>query len=130
MIWWTFLGRCGSLAYLKRMPVNCNKKEDVLFQPGDAACSGKRKLGTQMKGTIPKNIDRIGIAHLEVESLDTALMDARSRFGLFITKKERSRCQGEYKEKSTLLDGAYSELKPAQDVLSKSMTQHRTLHEK
>ena len=100
-------------------------EEDVLFQRADAAFSGKRKLGSQKKDTIPSNIERMSIAHLEVESLDAALQDARCRLAQSNTKTERSGCQREFKEKTTLLDGAYSELKHAQDALTKSIKQKK-----
>ena len=50
--------------------------------------SGKRKLGPQKKATIPKNIDRMSIAHLQVESVDAALKGTKKGFASS-NKKER-----------------------------------------
>ena len=86
--------------------------------------SGKRKLGPQKKATIPKNIDRMSIAHLQVESLDAALKETKKAFASF-NKKERGQLKREFKEKSNLMDVAYSELKRAQDALNKSIVQKR-----
>ena len=40
-------------------------------------------------------------------------------------KKERGQLKREFKEKSNLMDSAYSELKRAQDALNKSIVQKR-----
>ena len=86
--------------------------------------SGKRKLGPQKKATIPKNIDGMSIAHLQVESLDAALKATKKGFAS-LNKKERGQLKREFKEKSNLMDGAYNELKRAQDALNKSIVQKR-----
>ena len=100
-------------------------EEEVLFQREECAVSGKRKLGSQKKDTINKNIDRMSVAHIQVESLDAGLKDARNRFRLADTIQERKRLKREFQEKSTLLTGSYSELKRAQDALSKSLSQKK-----
>lgn len=65
--------------------------------------SGKRKLGPQKKAIIPKNIDRMSIAHLQVESLDAALKETSKGFASS-NKKERGQLKKGFKEKSNLMD--------------------------
>ena len=68
----------------------------------------------------------MSIAHLQVESLDAALKETKKGFASF-NKKERGQVKREFKEKSNLMDGAYSELKRAQDALNKSIVQNEEI---
>ena len=50
--------------------------------------SGKRKLEPQKTATVPKNIDRMSIAHLQIESLDVARKETKKALPHPVRKKE------------------------------------------
>ncbi|XP_068738779.1 uncharacterized protein [Montipora capricornis] len=52
-------------------------EENVLFQREELAISWKRKLGSQKKDTIKKNIDRMSVAHLRYVQVCTQMRKLR-----------------------------------------------------
>ena len=93
-------------------------EEKVLFRKDDVA--GK-KLGTQKKDTISKNVERMSAAHHAVEGIDQEVEEVQETFQAAQTLVDRRKYSKEYERKKLLLDGAYTELKRAQDALTKSM---------
>ena len=93
-------------------------EENVLFRKDDVA--GK-KLGTQKKDTISKNVERMSAAHHVVEGIDQEVEEVQEAFQAAQTLVKRRKYSKEYERKKLLLDGAYTELKRAQDALTKSM---------
>ena len=93
-------------------------EEKVLFRKDDVA--GK-KLGTQKKDTISKNVERMSAAHHAVECIDQEVEEVQEAFQAAQTLVDRRKYSKEYERKKLLLDGAYTELKRAQDALTKSM---------
>lgn len=93
-------------------------EEKVLFRKDDVA--GK-KLGTQKKDTISKNVERMSAAHHAVEGIDQEVEEVQEAFQAAQTLVDRRKYSKEYERKKLLLDGAYTELKRAQDALTKSM---------
>ena len=93
-------------------------EEKVLFRKDDVA--GK-KLGTQKKDTISKNVERMSAAHHAVEGIDQEVEEVQEAFQAAQTLVDRKKYSKEYERKKLLLDGAYTELKRAQDALTKSM---------
>ena len=93
-------------------------EEKVLFRKDDVA--GK-KLGTQKKDTISKNVERMSAAHHAVEGIDQEVEKVQEAFQAAQTLVDRRKYSKEYERKKLLLDGAYTELKRAQDALTKSM---------
>ena len=77
----------------------------------------KTKLkSTQKKETIPKNLDRMAAAHSAVENIDKDIQDSRNSFEKATSIKERNKYRKEYERKKKILDGAYTELKKAQEA--------------
>ena len=93
-------------------------EEKVLFRKDDVA--GK-KLGTQKKDTISKNVERMSAAHHAVEGIDQEVEKVQEAFQAAQTLVDRRKYSKEYERKKLVLDGAYTELKRAQDALTKSM---------
>lgn len=93
-------------------------EEKVLFRKDDVA--GK-KLGTQKKDTISKNVERMSAAHHAVEGIDQEVEEVQEAFQAAQTLVDWRKYSKEYERKKLLLDGAYTELKRAQDALTKSM---------
>ena len=97
--------------------------EKVLFRKEDVT---GRKLGNQKKDTILKNMDRMSAAHHAVEELDQGMTEIQESFNKAKAVADRKKCTEGYERKKLLLDGAYTELKRAQDALSKSIKVKRT----
>ena len=76
-----------------------------------------RKLGTQKKDTILKNMDRMSANHHPVKELDPEMTEIQESFNKAKAVAERKKCTEGYERKKLLLDGAYTELKHAQDAL-------------
>ncbi|CAH3195265.1 unnamed protein product [Porites evermanni] len=93
-------------------------EEKVLFRKDDVA--GK-KLGTQKKDTTSKNVERMSAAHHAVEGIDQEVEEVQEAFQAVQTLVDRRKYSKEYERKKLPLDGAYTELKRAQDALTKSM---------
>ena len=86
----------------------------------------KTKLkSTQKKETIPKNLDRMAAAHSAVENIDKDIQDSRNSFEKATSIKERNKYRKEYERKKKILDGAYTELKRAQEATAKSIKTKR-----
>ena len=98
-------------------------QEQVVLRGGEATT--KKKLGTQKRETIPKNMDRMNAAHQQVETLDGALIKLRQNHSETSSMEQKKKIKKEFENKTALLDGAYSELKRAQEALSKSLSQKR-----
>ena len=92
--------------------------EKVLFRKDDVT---SRKLGNQKKDTILKNVDRMSAAHQAVEEYDQKVTRIQKRFKEAETIADRRKSTQKYEREKLLMDGAYTELKRAQDALSKSI---------
>lgn len=91
--------------------------EKVLFRKEDVTS----RKGSQKKETIPNNIERMSATHEAVEELDKKTTNRRDVFESAKTSSLRKKNTKKYKKEQLLLDGAYTELKHAQDALTKSM---------
>ena len=100
--------------------------EKELFTKDDIASGSK--LWQQKKDTIAKNLDRMAAAHLAVESHDAEVEKCQKEIKKGKSIKERNESTLKYKRQKALMDGAYTELKRAQDATVKSIkTKHRQL---
>ena len=72
------------------------------------------------RDTIPKNLDRMAAAHAATESYDREMKKIKDIFKKS-SRKEKEKMQKEYERQETRLNGAYSELKRAQDATLKSI---------
>ena len=81
----------------------------------------QKKLDKQKKETIPKNVDRMNATHQQVETLDGALIRLHQHHRETSSMEQKKNIKTEFE--TALLDGDYSELKRAQEVLSKSVSQ-------
>ena len=97
-------------------------EEKVLFRRHE---NEKVTKAVQKKETIPKNLDRMAAAHAAVEKADEELNDCRMNFEKARAEKERQAARQEFEVKQTLMDGAYTELKKAQDATIKSVKAKR-----
>ncbi|KXJ18933.1 hypothetical protein AC249_AIPGENE25670 [Exaiptasia diaphana] len=88
---------------------------NITVNEENAVMEEKPGKGKQKKNTLGKNLDRMKSAHAEVVSLDEELIQLKK-------DKNSNRAQATTK---TLLDGAYTNLKRAQEALSKSIKQRR-----
>ena len=88
-------------------------------------CAGEdevNKLGKQKKETLAKNLERMAAAHAAVETLDAELEKCKQSFQMGnISVKEKSALKAEYNGKKDLMDGAYTELKRAQEASVKAI---------
>jgi len=78
-------------------------------------------LGTKKKETLPKNLDRMSAAHLAVESIASEVQECQTKFKAAKKQSQRKLFTDDYKRKKVLLDGAYTELKRAQEATVKSI---------
>ena len=88
--------------------------EKVFFRKDDVT---KRKLGNQKKDTILKNVDRMSATHQAVEEHDQRVTGIQKLFKEAKTIADRKKSTKEYEREKLLMDGAYTELKHAQDAL-------------
>ena len=93
-------------------------KESVIVRTYDEP--PKSKKGTQKKQTIPKNLDRMAAAHAAVERLDKEMEEYRE-LQKRASSKEKEELKKKFGKSKQLLDGAYTELKRAQDAALKSI---------
>ena len=98
---------------------NVLNQEEVLFGLDGVG----RKIGSQKKGTVMKNIDRMSAAHAAVEGNDIKLQELikRNLDKSSFSKLERIQLTSEYNKKKILFDEAYTELKRAQDATVKAL---------
>ena len=80
-----------------------------------------RKLGQQKSDTIAKNLDRMAAAHLAVESHDGDIEKCQKEFKNGKSLQEKNASTVKYKRQKALIDGAYTELKRAQEATLKSI---------
>ena len=92
--------------------------EKVLFRKDDVT---SRKLGTQKKDTILKNVDRMSVAHQLAEEHDQRVTGTQKFFKEAKSFAGRKKSTKDFEREKVLMDGAYTELKHAQDALSKSL---------
>ena len=97
-------------------------EEKVLFRRREYERVTK---AAQKKETIPKNLDRMAAAHAAVEKADKELNDYRMNFEKARTEKERQAARQEFEVRQTFMDGAFTELKKAQDATIKSVKAKR-----
>ena len=79
------------------------------------------KTGSQKRSTIPNNLDRMERKHAEVECLDKEIAEIRRQYDQARTKIDKQLLREKYEGKKIMLDGAYTELKKAQEALSKAL---------
>ena len=90
---------------------------------GEVCCS--KKTGSQKRMTIPKNMDRMEKAHVQVECLDKEITDIRAMYEQAKTKADKQLLREKYEGKKIMLDGAYTELKKAQEALTKALKEKK-----
>lgn len=95
------------------------QSEKELFDKEDLA-SGK-KLGKQKQETLPSNLDRMAAAHSAVEAIDADMEGCQKKFKKGKSIQQRKNDTAEYKRQKALMDGAYTELKRAQEATIKSI---------
>ena len=93
--------------------------EKVLFDNQDSI--SRRKLGQPKKETLHNNLDRMAAAHLAVEAIDSEIQECQTKFSEAKSSKNRDALRKDYKRKKVILDGAYTELKRAQEATVKSI---------
>ena len=100
------------------------KDEKVLFAKDDIESGSK--LGQQKSDTISKNLERMAAAHLAVESHDADIQACQKEFKRGKKSiKDKNSSTLKYKREKALMDGAYTELKRAQDATTKSIKTKR-----
>lgn len=82
---------------------------------------GQTKTGSQKRQTIPKNLERMERTHVQVESLDKEITEIRRMHEEAVSKTDKQKQRQRYNDKKVFLDGAYSELKKAQEALVKAI---------
>ena len=92
--------------------------EQLLSSNDDVAV---RKLGSQKKETIPKNLDRMAAAQLAVENQDKEIKKCQEAFKGARSVAEKGKHTQRYNRNKVLMDGSYTELKRAQDATMKSI---------
>ena len=97
--------------------------EKELFAKDDIESGSK--LGQQKSDTIGKNLERMAAAHLAVESHDADIQACQKEFKKGKSIKDKNSSTLKYKREKALMDGAYTELKRAQDATTKSIKTKR-----
>lgn len=90
--------------------------EKVLFRKEEKGGRGRQK-----KETITENMERMAAAHQAVEELDLKVKNIQDSFKAAKTVALREQNSKKYVKEKLLLDGAYTELKRAQDAITKSI---------
>lgn len=93
--------------------------EKELFAIDDIECGNK--LGQQKSDTIAKNLDRMAAAHSAVESHDADIENCQKEFKKGKSIQQKNASTAKYKRQKALIDGAYTELKRAQEATLKSI---------
>ena len=86
---------------------------------------GARKVIEDAKKHFQKKLDRMSAAHLAVESIDSEEQECQAKFKVAKKQSQRKLFTDDYKRKKVLLDGAYTELKRAQEATVKSIDVQR-----
>lgn len=94
---------------------------------GEIKCS---KTGSQKRLTIPKNQERMEKAHVQVECLDKEITEIRQQHEQAKAKTNKQLLKQKYEGKKIMLDGAYTELKKAQEALMKALKEKKKELEK
>ena len=89
--------------------------EEIIFTRGES------KDRIQKKETIPRNLDRLESAHAVVSDMNEKMERFRDLSKNAKSKKEINEYNKEYSRLKILMDGAYSELKKAQDATAKAI---------
>ena len=84
----------------------------------------------QKKETIPNNLERMSAAHAVVVDLDKKLEKYRENLKKAKSKNEKGQHKRDYDRMKISLDGAYTELKRAQDATMKAISVKRKLLDK
>ncbi|CAB4026854.1 Hypothetical predicted protein [Paramuricea clavata] len=100
--------------------------ETDLF-PYEDSTTTTRKLGKQKKNTIPKNLDRMDLAHKNLLKIDKKVEQCREKFSKAKTAYEKDTLVKQYNALKTILNGVYTELKRAQDAAVKSIRHKKHL---
>lgn len=103
------------------------EKEKVLLGQ-----DGLKATGSQKKETIPKNLQRMGTAHLTVERENANLEKNREEFerAKSKSKEEREKIKAQWDKCRVNMDAAYTELKQAQDATLKALAVRKAQLEK
>jgi hypothetical protein len=105
------------------------KDERDLFSSINAATSTSKGKERQKSTTIPHNLSRMSAAHEDVIVIDKKLklvQDSKEN----ASSSERKEISEQYKKKEVELSGAITELKRAQDALTKSLKHRKELIDK
>ena len=86
---------------------------------------GARKVIEDAKKHCQKKLDRMSAAHLAVVSIDSEVQECQAKFKAAEKQSQRKLFTDDYKRKKVLLDGAYTELKRAQEATVKSIDVQR-----
>lgn len=95
------------------------RDEKTIFENEDLTTTSR--LGQPKKETLANNLDRMTAAHLVVEAIDAEIQECQTNFSGAKTHSERDALNKEYKRKKIIMDGAFTELKRAQEATVKSM---------
>ena len=79
------------------------------------------------KKKLSKNVERMNVAHISVENANKEIEENRQNFKDSRSIQERTSLKNEYVMKKKILDGAYTELKRAQDATLKAIKVRQTL---
>lgn len=97
--------------------------EKELFANDDIESGSK--LGQQKSDTIAKNLDPMAAAHLTVESHDAEIEKCQKEFKKGKSIQEKIASTVKCKRQKALIEGAYTELKRAQEATLKSIKTKR-----
>jgi hypothetical protein len=104
--------------------------EHDLFASHDNATL-ERGSGKQKHKTIINNVSRVERAHQNVLNKDKELESCKEKNkATSITIDERKKLREELQERKALFDGTYTELRRAQDALTKALINRRTMLDK
>ena len=105
------------------------QNEEELFPDDDSASWERGTAGKQKAKTIDNNINRMEVSHQNVIDRDKELEKVKKRYESCTTEEKKLLGQ-EHKKVKTEFDGAYTELKRAQDALTKALKHKKDILER
>lgn len=82
---------------------------------------GMKKIGSQKKETIPKNLQRMETANLNVQRANANLEKVKEEFEKAKSTVEEEKIKKQWKRSKDDMDEAYTKLKQAQDATMKAL---------
>ena len=82
---------------------------------------GMKKIGSQKKETIPKNLQRMETANLNVQRANANLEKVKEEFEKAKSTVEEEKIKNQWKRSKDDMDEAYTKLKQAQDATMKAL---------